>query len=118
MAMLVIFNYTTWIVLCLTLILSAATWYFFGCVTREKRSHKQTILCSLNSFAVFLGVSANNRPELGSLRIFFVAIALCGINVTTIYTSKLIRVFTHPTLEDQIDTIQEVVDSHLPIGEC
>lgn len=117
LAMLMIFNYTTWIVICLIFILSAAAWYFFGRVTHEKRSHKQSTLSGLNSFSVLLGVSANNRPQLSPLRIFFVALALYGMNLTTIYTSKLIRVFTHPTLDDQIDTIEEVVNSHLPIGE-
>lgn len=117
MAMLMIFEYTTWILFCLIFLLSAAAWYFYGRVTRENPTHKNVALCALNSWAVFLGVAANNRPYLSPLRIFFIALSLYGMNVTTIYTSKLIRVFTHPALEDQIDTIEEVIDSHLPIGE-
>lgn len=51
------------------------------------------------------------------LRIFFIALALYSVNLTTIYTSKLINVFTDPPFEDQIDTIVEIVESHLPIGK-
>lgn len=46
----------------------------------------------------------------------FIALALYGLNVTTIYTSKLITVFTQPAYEDQIDTILEIIESGLPIG--
>lgn len=117
MAMLTIFEYTTWFVFCGIFILSAAAWYFFGRVTREKVHHKESVLCVLNSWSVFLGIAANNRPNLSPLRIFFVALALYGMNATTVYTSKLIRVFTHPPLENQIDTIEEVISSLLPIGK-
>lgn len=82
----------------------------------EKPQHKQFPLCTLNSWAVFLCISANNRPNWSALRIFFVILALFTMNVTTIYTSKLITVFTHPAYENQIDTIDEIIESGLPIG--
>lgn len=82
----------------------------------EKKEHKTLILCSLNSWSLFLGISANNRPQWSPLRIFFIMFALYALNITTIYTSKLIVVFQHPHYEDQIDTIEEIIESGLPIG--
>lgn len=99
------------------LILSTAAWYFFGRTTAETKPHKNVALVIMNSFSVFLGVTANNRPILSPLRIFFLTLALYGMNLTTIYTSKLINVFTNPPYDDQIDTIGEIVESKLPIGE-
>lgn len=118
LAMLTIFKYTTWILIVVLLILSTVAWYLLGRITQEKKAHKNVALVTMNSFSLFLGVTANNRPSLSPLRIFFLTLALYGINLTTIYTSKLINVFTNPPYDDQIDTISEIVDSHLPIGEC
>lgn len=115
--MLTIFKYKTWIVLCLMLILSAASWYFFGRATLEKPPHKRVMQCSLNTWSVFLGTSVPNRPLLTPLRIFFLTLALYGLNMNTIFTSKLINVFTHPSYENQIDTIEEIIESNLPIGK-
>lgn len=98
-------------------LLASITWYLLGIAMPERKPHKRVALCVLNSWAVFLGISANNRPEWSPLRVFFIILALYGLNVTTIYTSKLITVFTSPAYEEQIDTIDEIVESGLPIGK-
>lgn len=117
LGMLVIFQYTTWIITCLILIISAISWYIFGHLTLEERQHSRFAICLLNSWAVTICIAVPNRPERSPLRLFFIALALYSINLTTIYTSKLINVFTNPPYEDQIDTISEIVESHLPIGK-
>lgn len=70
----------------------------------------------MNSLAVILGISSNNRPNHTPLRVFFILLALYGLNVTTIYTSKLITVFTEPAHEQQIVEIREIMDAGVPIG--
>lgn len=82
----------------------------------ELAAHKKIVMCAMNTWAVFLGVSANNRPELMPLRIFFILLALYGLNVTTLYTSQLISVFTNPAYDAQTDTIDEILAKKLPIG--
>lgn len=116
LGLITIFEPLTWLTFVLVFILSSLTWFFLGRTMPECSQHKQYPLCTLNSWAVFLCVSANNRPEWSPLRIFFVILTLFAMNVTTIYTSKLINVFTHPAYENQIDTIDEIVQSQLPIG--
>lgn len=82
----------------------------------EAQPHKRFVVVILNAWCVFLGVSANNRPEFLPLRIFFILLALYGLNVTTIYTSFLITVFTHPSHEQQIDSIDDIIEAGLPLG--
>lgn len=116
LAMLTIFKYTTWLLICGIFMLSVVSWYLLGVARPEKAAHKKIILCVLNTWAVFLGIATNNRPFWNPLRIFFVMLTLYSLNITTVYTSKLINVFTNPAYEDQIDTIEEIINSHLPIG--
>lgn len=82
----------------------------------EEKPHKKFALCAMNSFAVFLGISSNNRPDHTPLRVFFIILALYGLNITTMYTSKLITVFTQPAHDHQISTIQEILNKKIPIG--
>lgn len=117
LGMLSIFQMTTWIVTCFILIVSTISWYIFGRITSEEKHHSQFAICLLNSLAVTICVAVNNRPALSPLRIFFIALTLYSINLTTTYTSKLIDVFTNPPYEDQIDTIAEIVESKLAIGK-
>lgn len=117
LGMLVIFEYITWIVTVTIFVVSVISWYFLGRISSESAPHTQFALCLLNSWAVTICIAVNNRPQRSPLRIFFLALALYSINLTTIYTSKLISVFTNPPYEDQIDTIEEIVESHLPIGK-
>lgn len=116
MSLVSIFEPNTWMVFSVITILNGCTWFFLGVLLPEKKAHKILSTCLLNSWAVFLGVSTNHRPQLAPLQIFFIMIALYGLNVTTIYTSKLITVFTNPAYEEQIDTIQEILNSGLPYG--
>lgn len=114
--MLCIFEEETWALSIAILIISGTSWYFFGRKTPEKLAHKDGVLCMLNSWCVFIGVSSNNQPDFAPLRIFFITFSIYALNLTTIYTSKLIRVFTHPALDRQIDTIEELINSKIPIG--
>lgn len=97
--------------------LSSTTWLIFGRLLPERKPHKQFLLCLLNSWCISLCVSANNRPEFTTLRIFFLMYTLYALNATTVYTSKLITKFAHPSYEEQIDTIEEIIESGLPFGK-
>lgn len=68
-------------------------------------------------FFLFTGVSTNNRPNYLTLRVFFGFLTLFALNVNTIYTSKLITVFTGSVRDHQIDTIEEILRDELTIGE-
>lgn len=96
--------------------IAGVSWLIFGTAMAESNSHKKLVLCVMNSLAVFLGISSNNRPNFTPLRVFFVLLALYGLNITTIYTSKLINVFTNPVHDAQISTITEIIDAGISIG--
>lgn len=114
--LLAIFQPQTWLLFYLILIIAAVAWWTFGWSMPEHRAHKQPVLAALNTWSVFLSVSANNRPDFSPLRVFFVLLALYGLNVTTLYTSNLITMFTDPRHEDQLGTIDAILAAGLPIG--
>lgn len=116
LGMLIIFDLVTWGAFCLVLIVSAIAWYILGHATHEARPMRQFALCALHTWSVVLGTSIQSRPAYTPLRIFFLALALYSLNATTIYTSKLINVFTHPHYEHQIDNYNEILESNIPIG--
>lgn len=111
-----IFNMTTWLLFVIILITAALAWWMFALAMPEKPAQKELQLATLNTWAVFLSVSSNNRPDYTPLRVFFIMLALYGLNVTTIYTSNLITMFTEPKHEAQLDTIEKIIEAGLPIG--
>ncbi|GAB0096110.1 ionotropic receptor 60a [Sergentomyia squamirostris] len=116
-SLLIIFYTSTWALLIFSLIWTGMMWFVLGKYSfRENHHHRLFILCLLNAWQVLLGISANNRPRFTPLRIIFLSLALYGLNIATIYTSKLIIVFTHPSFDDQIDSMEKILKSGLPFG--
>ncbi|KFB50009.1 AGAP011943-PA-like protein [Anopheles sinensis] len=111
-----IFDLKTWELFAFVLLISALAWRFVGQFLPEAAPHKQLAMCFLNTWCVFLCISSNNRPGCHALRIFFVALALYGLNVTTIYTSILFTILTDPPRAYQVDSIEEILASNIPIG--
>ncbi|XP_059608172.1 uncharacterized protein LOC132256010 [Phlebotomus argentipes] len=115
--LIVIFLPTTWLLLIFSLICSGTVWFVLGRQSpREDQHHKLPILCLLNAWQVLLGISANNRPRFIPLRIIFLSLALYALNIGTIYTSKLITVFTTTVYDEQIDSPEDIIASGLPYG--
>lgn len=111
-----IFQPITWLLFVLILLVAAFAWYIFGVTMPESAPHRKVAVLMMNTWCVFLGISANNRPDFTPLRVFFIMLALYGLNVTTIYTSKLINVFTEPKYEPQIDSISKIIEIHEMLG--
>lgn len=112
-----IFQHQTWLLFTLILGIAASAWWIFGRATAyEHLAHRQPSLVGLNTWAVFLSISANNRPDRTPLRVFFIMLALYGLTVTTVYTSNLITLFTDPHHETQIDTVEAIIAAGLPMG--
>ena len=111
-----IFKIKAWTAFAVVLIISWISWYIFGLISGESYQHHQLLLTFMNVWAVSLGISANNRPAYSTLRMFFSFLALYALTITAIYTSKLITVFTHPKYDHQVDSIEEILESGMPIG--
>uniref|UniRef100_A0A182Y9J1 Ionotropic glutamate receptor C-terminal domain-containing protein n=1 Tax=Anopheles stephensi TaxID=30069 RepID=A0A182Y9J1_ANOST len=114
--LLYIFEASTWELFACVLVISALVWRSVAHFLPECDAHRELSMCFLNTWCVFLCISANNRPACNSLRLFFMALTLYALNVTTIYTSILITVLTNPPRAYQVDTIEEVLASGVPIG--
>lgn len=111
-----IFEPSTWAAFAVVLIITWIFWWIMGNISKEGSQHRKLILTLVNVVAVSLSVSANNRPVLNPLRMFFVFFALYSLTITAIYTSKLITVFTNPKLDYQIDSIEEILFNNFSIG--
>lgn len=111
-----IFKIRAWTAFGVVLIVSWIFWWIMGNMSKESSPHRQLLLTLINVVAVSLSVSANNRPVLNPLRVFFAFFALYALTITAIYTSKLIIVFTHPVLGYQINTIEEILMNNFSIG--
>lgn len=115
--LLVIFLTSTWLLIGFSFVAAGTAWYILGKYSqREDQHHRLFILCLLNAWQLSLSISANNRPQFIPLRIIFFTLALYALNTNTIYTSKLITVFTNPAYEDQIDSVNGIFSSGLPFG--
>lgn len=111
-----IFKIRAWSACLVVLIVSWISWWILGLVSKEPQQHRKLVLTFMNVLSVTLGVSANNRPIYSPLRVFFSMLALYALTITAIYTSKLITVFTHPSYDHQIDSVEELLEVELPIG--
>lgn len=117
MALYAIFKNLTWLSFILMLLITWITWFILVYFLPEPSDTREFSLIGINSMAVSICVSVNERPMCGATRIFFVFLAIYGLNVTSTYTSKLISVFTNPGYLHQIDNLKEVKDAGIPYGK-
>lgn len=111
-----IFEFPTWAFIGFTLLLSAFVWNFIAVVSQDRRKFRRFSMCLLNNWATLLCHSVPLQPLKTSLRILFMGIALYSLNMTTIYTSNLVAVFTQPAYDAQLASIEAILDSGLPLG--
>lgn len=111
-----IFKLYTWMFIGFVLLLSAFVWNFVSVVSGDRPRFRQYSMCLLNDWSTLLCISVPLQPLKTPLRILFMGIALYSLNLTTVYTSNLIAVFTQPAYDDQLDSIEEILASGLPFG--
>lgn len=117
MALYAIFKNLTWLSCIGMLLLTWLTWFSLVHFLPEPLYTREFSLIGINNMAVTICVSANERPLCGASRIFFIFLALYGLNLTSTYTSKLIAVFANPGFLHQIDKFQEVKEAGIPYGK-
>ncbi|XP_055857300.1 uncharacterized protein LOC129920117 isoform X2 [Episyrphus balteatus] len=115
-ALFFIYQPNMWLCIGIVLLITWFFWLTFGCTLPEKEAHKSNTLTAINSWGVTLGIPVYEHPECHTSRIFFIGLCLYGMNVTSVYTSKLIAVFANPGHEHQISTIEEVIHEGIPYG--
>ncbi|XP_073847891.1 ionotropic receptor 60a [Musca autumnalis] len=116
MALYSIFQDLTWAAFIVMLLITWLTWFVLVYFLPEPPESREWSLTGINSMAVSICVSVNERPLCVASRFFFISLALYGLNVTSTYTSKLISVFSNPGYLHQIDTLAEVVEAGIPFG--
>lgn len=111
-----IFKPELWYAALTVFIIAWIFWLALGLLSDEAPQHEKVVMVFLHVLATSFGVSINNRPVLNPLRIFFVIFAVYSLILTSLYTSKLITVFTHPKYDYQFDSVEELLATDLLIG--
>lgn len=114
--LIMIFKPQLWYAALTVFIIAWIFWFSIAMLSNEATQHRQFMIVFLHVLAVTFGVSINNRPIFNPLRIFFAILALYSLILSSLYTSKLITVFTHPKLDYQFDSIEELLETDLLIG--
>lgn len=111
-----IFKPQLWYASLTVFIIAWIFWFILGKLSDEPPQHRQLIIVFLHVLAVTFSISINNRPVLNPLRIFFAILALYSLILSSLYTSKLITVFTNPKFDYQFDSVEELLETDLLIG--
>lgn len=117
MALYSIFEKFTWMAFVVMLLITWITWSILVNLLPEPPESRELSLTGINSLAVSICVSVNERPICLASRFFFLLLAAYGLLVTSTYTSKLISVFSNPGILHQIHTLGEVVEFGIPFGK-
>lgn len=115
-AMVGIFTPWTWVCFLVMLLFSWLCWYLLVTMLPEPQYFQQLSLTGINSLAVTIGSAVLERPVCEASRLFFVTLALYGINLVAMYTSKMIVTFQYPGYLHQLDELEEVVAAGIPFG--
>jgi hypothetical protein len=81
---------------------------------KERVSYKNPVVCFLRNFSVVLGSAVSVRPQTWFLRLFFVVWVYYCLLINTVYQSSLISVLTQPQFESPVDTVEKLLNSHMP----
>lgn len=111
-----IFKISTWLLIGTVLLLSSYVWHCVSVASRDLQRFRRLSLCLLNNWSTLLGISVPLQPLRNPLRVLFVAAALYSLNLTTVYTSNLIAVFTQPAYDAQLNSIEAVLESGIWLG--
>ncbi|XP_049870089.1 uncharacterized protein LOC126369625 [Pectinophora gossypiella] len=115
-ALFIIFQNTVWQCVIAAYFICVLSWIFLGHFSKETLYHKTLRHCIMNTWISHVGFCAYARPVKLSLRVFYVFFNIYCILFLTCYQTKLIDVLTNPKFEEQIDTIEELVESGLKFG--
>lgn len=110
-----IFSNGAWVCLFGALIGTWMFWYFLIWILNE--GSRDSSLIGIYNMAVSISVAVPYIPVRATSRIFFLFLAVYGLNIASLFTSKLISVFSNPGLMHQISTLSEVVEAGIPFGK-
>ncbi|KAG5670574.1 hypothetical protein PVAND_000827 [Polypedilum vanderplanki] len=103
----IIFNFTTWIGLILTILITSIFLYYF--VKYEGKYHENYTWSFLIMFSLSTSQYAHYNPIKSGIKIFLASFFFFGLHISTAYHSYLINVLTNPRYTKQIDSVDEAI---------
>lgn len=95
--------YVTFFIICIVSVVMAKK-------SDETTSYNDTGNCLINMYAVFMGLSLQNKPRNIPLRTIFFLCAFFNLVISSVYQTTLISFLTEPAFEKQISTIEEIFE--------
>lgn len=119
--LLIIFKWTTWIVLLVFLLLIAVLLWFSSIVQSSlnksaDRRYTKFGFTILTIFQLFIYLSTARQPNMLPNRILYISYSIFMMIVGACYQSAMINVLTNPQCAHQISSYGEVVQSNLIVG--
>lgn len=102
---------TVWMVALITLTAAVFTCYYLQQIEDDKwDSIKLTLAC----LSITIGFAIQYKPKTLPMRIFFMTAILIHIVTTTFIVSFMMKTINDPQLENQVSSIQEIIDEKIP----
>lgn len=109
-----VFTVTAWLGMFATYaVIASITWLMGQCNPKEISAYFILKNSIISLYSTFLGVSASTLPKKDSIRISFYFWLIFCLHFISVYQAKLVGVLLSPSYENQLSTIEEMVDSKL-----
>ncbi|KAF5299767.1 hypothetical protein FQA39_LY11437 [Lamprigera yunnana] len=109
-----VFKKDVWMLILVSLCSTTAFWFLL--VNFRKNPHMRYVIDAFTkTISLTFGGLAGKEPKTFALRCLLMFYLLYIINIQTLYTSNLIRIFTSILYEDGIETLEDLANSNLTI---
>ncbi|XP_068631420.1 ionotropic receptor 21a-like [Battus philenor] len=116
LALIHIFQKYVWFSTIATFGLCVLAWRILGQLSGDSYYHINIFHCLLNTYVSGLGFPAYVRPVKNSLRVFFAFFSIFCLIFVTAFQAKLIAMLRHVTFQNQIKSVEDLIDSGLKFG--
>jgi hypothetical protein len=113
-----IFHVTTWLMMgTVLLVVVSVTWGSARLVgRRESHCYRSLSRCSLNTYAVFLGVPVPDLPRTSPTRLCFILFVWYSFAVCILFQAFFTSILVDPGFVDQIRSFEELISSGIEYG--
>lgn len=108
-----IFDVSTWIVIAVMLLLTTIVLHKFK---KSDRNHENLGWSFLITLSMTISNPGHYQPNKFFIKIFFMTLAIYGMNFGAAYHSILISVLTSPRYDKQISSLNEILNNNFKIS--
>lgn len=111
-----IFDIKVWMLLIVLIVTNSIIWRLIAIASKSEKVYFKKLSNSFFTSLYILLQNTLSSPKSVPLRISYYTWCICCTIIYVAYTSKLISFITNPLFENQIDTMDELLNSMLDLG--